>query len=333
MNYKKAIVIFILIFVIISSIGSSTRFNTTVYSEIINEGMIPVNVKGVEYGKEDYKEIELIPITEEQENNTKEAIEEQDTQIIEFKINGMQLKEGIASDEVLRIKRFLMIKGYTLEEGYYFDSNTKSEVIKYQKENGLNPDGIIGPKTFGVINEDMKTNSINIPCIEIELPEIVPNGKWILIHKGSNTLYHYDHRELINRYPIATGKSPGHTPEGKFTIITKFINPYWGGAGRYQPIKGGAPNNPLGKRWLGLSIGGGGTYGIHGNADSYSIGKFTTLGCIRMFNEDIELLFDIIDYHTPVWIFANIPELIEEIEEVKIQQVKEFKEEEIKLPY
>ena len=79
-------------------------------------------------------------------------------------------------------------------------------------------------------------------------------------------------------------------------------NPAWGGAGRHRPVRGGAPNNPLGKRWMGLNIKGGSMYGIHGNSDKNSIGRYISLGCIRMFNEDVENLYELIEIGIPVWV-------------------------------
>jgi L,D-transpeptidase ErfK/SrfK len=48
------------------------------------------------------------------------------------------------------------------------------------------------------------------------------------------------------------------------------------------------PDNPLGKHWLGLSIGG---YGIHGTIAPASIYQFRTHGCIRAHPDDIAQLF------------------------------------------
>lgn len=337
MKLRKILCVLIITFILVSSVQSSISYSTEKNTEVINQSQLinkteDVNEEIDNDSKEQVK-INLDDIIKDPNDDTENIVEDdlenmdepidEIIEITEFNINGLQLREGISSDEVLRAKRFLKIKGYTdLVEGYYFDENLKTVVVEYQKKNVLNPDGIIGPKTFNVINEDMKTNLFSIPEISIQLPEIVPSDKWILINKESNTLYHYDKSELINKYPIASGKVPTYTPEGKFTIIKKFVNPSWGGAGRYTPIRGGASNNPLGKRWLGLSIGGGGTYGIHGNADVYSIGKHVSLGCIRMFNEDIEQLFDIIDIHTDVWIFGNISEVIEIVEEVEVEDVE-----------
>lgn len=223
--------------------------------------------------------------------------------IVKFNENGMNLREGIFNEEVIRLKRFLNKKNYTgINEDYYFDNKTREAVIDYQKNKGLSPDGVVGRATYQVINRDMEENNINIPRRNLNFTNEIPNNYWILINKSSNTMYYLNGSNIIYRYPVATGRTPGDTPEGKFTIVTKVVNPAWGGAGRYTPVKGGAPNNPLGKRWMGLSVGGGGWYGIHGNADSSSIGKYISLGCIRMINEDVEFLYDKVELRTPVWI-------------------------------
>jgi len=48
------------------------------------------------------------------------------------------------------------------------------------------------------------------------------------------------------------------------------------------------PENPLGKYWLQLSVPG---YGIHGTNAPWSVGKYTTHGCIRLRPDDIERLY------------------------------------------
>ncbi|WP_313233685.1 L,D-transpeptidase family protein [Tissierella praeacuta] len=232
-----------------------------------------------------------------------EVQEEQKAEIIKFDINGLMLREGISSDEVLKLKSFLKKKGYTdIVDGYYFDNKIKNIVARYQKENGLQSDGIVGKNTYQKINEDMELNKISISEIEVEFTSEISIGDFIIINKSSNTLYHIKEKKIVKKYPVATGKLPEYTPEGKFTIVTKYVNPAWGGAGKHKPIKGGEPNNPLGKRWMGLSIRGGGSYGIHGNSNKNSIGKYISLGCVRMYNEDVEALYNLIDKGTPVWI-------------------------------
>lgn len=335
MIFKKIVIIFIILMMISSGEGINNTHSSLVNSEALSKKNSTIvsleeefnrqnqEVKHqieeeldnkIEESKEDemHSDIEVtddsldLPIINEDIEDIDEEVIEEAEKIIEFDLASLQLREGVASDEVYRIREFLKFQTYMDTNGdYYFDSKLKELVRQYQTEKGLKPDGIIGPLTFKAINDDMLLNSMTIKYRELSLPQDIPKGKWILINKTSNTLYHYDNINLIAKYPIASGKTPNHTPEGKFYIVKKFINPYWGGAGRYDPVPGGAPNNPLGKRWLGLSIGGGGSYGIHGNSDPNSIGKYVSLGCIRMFNHHIEELFDIVEYNTPVWIISD----------------------------
>lgn len=246
-------------------------------------------------------ETEVLEILEELIEE--ELIEERPIEIKRFEETGIIIREGIVGADVLRVKRFFKEKGYiNINENYYFDNRLGEIVLNYQLSHGLIADGTIGKDTYKKINEHMEFYKMNIPELSIIFTTEVPEEFWIIINKDSNNLYYLKGKEIISRYNIATGKSPSHTPEGKFNIVTKYVNPGWGGAGRYRPIKGGAANNPLGKRWMGLSIGGGSTYGIHGNSDISSIGKYVSLGCIRMFNQDVEYIYELIHRGTPVWI-------------------------------
>lgn len=230
-------------------------------------------------------------------------VEEAKRDIIPFSNYKLLLRQDILSEDVLKLKKFLLQKGYMEKaEGYYFDSILRQAVMNYQRDNNLPADGIVGANTFNVMNEDMNNNGIVISERKPSFSSDIPNGQWIFINKSSNTLYFLNGQEVVNKYNVATGKTQLDTPEGKFSIIVKAVNPAWGGAGRYEPIRGGDPSNPLGKRWMGLNIGGGGEYGIHGNAAYNSIGKYVSLGCIRMYNKDVESLFEIVSKGTPVWI-------------------------------
>ena len=64
-------------------------------------------------------------------------------------------------------------------------------------------------------------------------------------------------------------------------------------------IQSGDPKNPLGKFWIGLSgidghAVGKESYGIHGTIDPDSIGKMASMGCIRMRNEDVAVVYEML---------------------------------------
>lgn len=128
-------------------------------------------------------------------------------------------------------------------------------------------------------------------------------GKLIIINKANNLLAYYDNGQLIKKFKVGTGRSKSLTPEGKFKIVNKIVNrPYYKGK-----IPGGDPRNPLGNRWLGLNARGtwGTTYGIHGNNNPSSIGGYVSSGCVRMYDEEVEWLFDQVPINTPVIITSS----------------------------
>jgi lipoprotein-anchoring transpeptidase ErfK/SrfK len=91
-------------------------------------------------------------------------------------------------------------------------------------------------------------------------------------------------------FGVAVGM-PGHaTPRGRFSIVNKAVNPDWtapdepwAGAYRNEVVEGGAPDNPLKARWLGIVDG----VGIHGTDAEWSIGTRASHGCIRMRVPDV----------------------------------------------
>jgi lipoprotein-anchoring transpeptidase ErfK/SrfK len=86
-------------------------------------------------------------------------------------------------------------------------------------------------------------------------------------------------------YRVAVGKPSTPSPVGTFTIERRVMNPTYSHDGRVVPP---GPNNPVGDRWMSLSIRG---YGIHGTNVPSSIGQATSHGCIRMGKADVEDLF------------------------------------------
>lgn len=119
----------------------------------------------------------------------------------------------------------------------------------------------------------------------------------IIINSKKNTLNFYENYALIKSFKCATGKSSTPTPNRKTTIVNKIKNrPYY-----KDKIPGGDSRNPLGKRWMGLNMYGyGTTYGIHGTNNESSIGKNISGGCIRMYNKDVEWLYNRIRVGTTV---------------------------------
>lgn len=95
------------------------------------------------------------------------------------------------------------------------------------------------------------------------------------------------HGHYVYRFPVGIGKD-GSTPIGAFTVEDKVKNPRYDGP--EGSIAADDPANPIGERWI--SIGNG--YGIHGTIDPGSIGKSESRGCIRLRNEDVNVVYDLL---------------------------------------
>lgn len=91
--------------------------------------------------------------------------------------------------------------------------------------------------------------------------------------------------QVVKVYPVAVGKPSTPSPVGTFTIARRVVNPTYHHDGKTIPP---GPRNPVGTRWMGLSVKG---YGIHGTNEPKSIGKAASHGCIRMAKADLEDIY------------------------------------------
>ncbi len=128
-----------------------------------------------------------------------------------------------------------------------------------------------------------------------------------IIDKSNFTMDVYLHRKglpkiYVKRFPVGIGKN-GTTPAGmwKVELGSKMKYAPWNpppGSGHTRAIEWGQKDYPLGKMgyWIGLKGIDDATrnhtgYGIHGTDEPDSIGKAQSLGCIRLADDDIELVF------------------------------------------
>ncbi|MBS4209666.1 L,D-transpeptidase [Bacillus sp. FJAT-50079] len=127
---------------------------------------------------------------------------------------------------------------------------------------------------------------------------LLPGDSLIIVNKKTNELVWVNYGKIIVQTKVATGKTNDLTPEGLFTVTVKAKNPYY----RKKNIPGGDPRNPLGTRWIGFDARGtdGRIYGLHGTNQPDSIGKYISLGCIRLPQKMLEQLYDEIPLGTKI---------------------------------
>ncbi len=121
----------------------------------------------------------------------------------------------------------------------------------------------------------------------------------LLLSLSDRTVYVYRGEVLETSYPVAIGRPGWETPTGEFEVFSQVVEPGW-----TNPITGEsmAPglDNPLGDRWIAFWTDGLNSIGFHGTPNRDSVGQAASHGCIRMYNEDVRELFEMVSLGTPV---------------------------------
>ena len=131
------------------------------------------------------------------------------------------------------------------------------------------------------------------------------------------------HRQLLvmaaggvqHRYPVAIGRPGWDTPVGQFSVIERVRDPVWVHPATGQRVPPG-PGNPLGSRWIGffedctprrgfngqsnLVVKSCASAGFHGTSQRSSVGRAVSHGCVRLLEEHIRELFELVELGTPV---------------------------------
>jgi lipoprotein-anchoring transpeptidase ErfK/SrfK len=130
-------------------------------------------------------------------------------------------------------------------------------------------------------------------------------GTVVTIEQSTFTLRLFKGFKVSKRYDIAVGLPEYPTPNGRYSITNKAVDPAWSapdqpwaGAYRNEVVAGGSAENPLKARWLGIT----GGVGIHGTSADYSIGTRASHGCIRMHVSDVIDLYPRVPVGTAVLI-------------------------------
>ena len=139
------------------------------------------------------------------------------------------------------------------------------------------------------------------------LPDAPREG--IVLNTATMRLFYFSDDE-VTTHPIGIGRVGWATPTGSGTVTSKAHDPAW-----YVPasirkehaelgdplpaVVPPGPDNPLGSRALALSLPG---YLIHGTNKPAGVGMRVSHGCVRLYPEDVEALFERVDVGTPVHI-------------------------------
>lgn len=141
---------------------------------------------------------------------------------------------------------------------------------------------------------------------------ILPNAprRGIVINLAERRLYYFPpgQNEVVT-YPIGIGVVGRNTPMGTTRVVRKERNPVWIPPPSIRAERpdlptmiGPGPDNPLGAFALRL---GWKNYLIHGTNKPPGVGRNVSHGCIHLYPEDIEALFNMVDVGTPVRVVSQ----------------------------
>ena len=145
---------------------------------------------------------------------------------------------------------------------------------------------------------------------------VVPSpNRALVLDRRRRLLTVLENGQALRRFPVAVGMPGWETPVGSFTVQEKTENPVWEHPqhGTHTPA---GPTNPLGSRWIGfhrdchgrrgwdgeqiLDVKGCVVAGFHGTPHRWTVGHAVSHGCVRLYDEDVRTLFDLVRLGTTV---------------------------------
>lgn len=167
--------------------------------------------------------------------------------------------------------------------------------------------GLLSQPSIGLANPSLLLPDV-LPNLDAALPPLPPINFSELdqtlrleISLSQRQVKLYKGEKVLKSYPIAVGRPGWETPKGTYQVRQMFKDPTW-----VHPLQkgivipGGDPENPLGRFWIGFWTDGKNWIGFHGTPNPKSVGTAASHGCIRMYNKDIEELFQQVNLGTVV---------------------------------
>jgi len=218
------------------------------------------------------------------------------------------LMRGMTVVPVGNVQEQLMFKGFPLGEvDNVFGLRTELAVRQFQASVGIPETGIVDAETWRLLFDGLPLPGD--ACFPDDPPNVataVPpspadSGADVSPRQATQSRQPLSiqiglaQRRLVllrggveaAHYPVAVGKPATPTPTGSWSVLNKAFNP------------GGV----FGTRWMAFTRQG---HGLHGTNQPQSIGHAVSNGCVRMYNADVEALFDQVQVGVPVLISAGV---------------------------
>lgn len=144
------------------------------------------------------------------------------------------------------------------------------------------------PYLFTVMLAAIPSGAQGTPAGPLAAPNQVRPSRLVVVSIPDRKLVVVEGETALATFSVAVGAARTPSPSGSFVIVSRVTNPTYYRRGLVIPT---GQDNPVGTRWLGLSLKG---YGIHGTNAPWSVGRAASHGCIRLRNREMERLFSML---------------------------------------
>jgi len=141
-------------------------------------------------------------------------------------------------------------------------------------------------------------------------PEVLRAGEMIKVINGpfhariycsTFTMDLYLQDSYVRSFPVVLGQAGMETPTGYWVVkpAGKLISPTWTDPTTGRRYEANDQDYPLGSRWIGLegirgAAKGRTGFAIHGTKNQKELGTARSRGCIRLYDEDVKLVYDLL---------------------------------------
>ncbi|MEK6776553.1 MAG: L,D-transpeptidase family protein [bacterium] len=146
---------------------------------------------------------------------------------------GPSMKKGLTDKRVIELSNRLIASG-DLEPGgknadELFDDRLEQAVISFQKQHGLDTDGVVGQATLNALNVPVEAR---IRQIEINMERLrwIPRDlgqRYIIVNIANFELDVLENSQTVLSMKVVVGKDFWHTPVFRSDMTYLEFNPYW----------------------------------------------------------------------------------------------------------
>lgn len=145
---------------------------------------------------------------------------------------GERLELGVRDARVAQVRERLVATGDMLAspgDAYVYDAAVMEAVKRYQRRNGLEPDGIVGRRTVAAMNVPVHTRirqlEINLRRLSALMPKL--EQRYVFVNIAGQEVEAVNHGTVEFNERVIVGKESRQTPEITSQVTSITFNPYW----------------------------------------------------------------------------------------------------------